>query len=148
MTPAPEPLRGSSEGKGSNADTEGASEGRGSSSEVDDTVEPKLESPSPDNDSDVPEASSDSDDPDASDDSTARSKMLRGRIIQFDQQGYSIRHSNEYHIPTGNLLYISTNDSDGHVVEVVNSNAGMAQVKLVEGRFAGRSSIINIGVMR
>ena len=74
--------------------------------------------------------------------------MLRGRITLFSQQGYSMRHSSNYHIPTGNRLYISTNDHDGHVVQVVNSNAGMTQVKYVEGHFTGRTSAVRIGVMR
>ena len=151
--PTPDAIKGSSEGEGTD-ETEGVSEGEGASSDDDDNVEPALESPSPDEDSEGDngdENESGSEEPEASDesdDSTARSNMLRGRITQFDHDGYSIQHSNQFHIPTGNLLYISTNANDGHVVEVINSNAGMAQVKYVEGRFAGRSSAVDIGVMR
>ena len=134
----PSKIHGSKEGKGS-AEEEGVSEGKGAGSDMDDSIEPKLESPAPDD--------SEAED-DEADSSAQRSKMLRGRVTEFTQQGYSIRHNNSYHIPAGNLLYISTNSDDGHVVEVVSSNAGMAQVKVVEGRFAGRTSAVNIGVMR
>ena len=154
--PTPKPLDdGAVEGKGS-AESEGTSEGEGTGSGVDDSIEPlsldgsnendgQNKQPSPDNDE---SESSDSGDADSDDATAARSRMLGGRITQFNQQGYSIRHSSQYHIPTGNLLYISTNTDDGHIVEVVNSNAGMAQVKFVDGRFTGRTSSIRIGVMR
>ena len=153
--PTPEPIKGTSENKG-NVEPEGESEGAGRNSEDDDIVEPVLEGPSPesdgenagDGDSDSDGGSDSGDKAEPSDDATARSNMLRGHVTQFNQQGYSIRYSSDFHIPPGNLLYISTNADDGHVVEVVNSNAGMAQVKLVEGYFTGDSSAINIGVMR
>ena len=155
--PTPEPIKGTSEDKG-NVESEGVSEGEGGGSDDDDSVEPELESPSSDSDdsddsdfdgSNDNDSDSDSgDEAKSSDDATAQLNMLRGHITQFSQQGYSIRHSGDYHIPAGNLLYISTNANDGHIVEVVNSNAGMAQVKLVEGNFTGDSSAINIGVMR
>ena len=48
--PTPDAIKGSSEGEGTD-ETEGVSEGEGASSDDDDTVEPALESPSPDDDS-------------------------------------------------------------------------------------------------
>lgn len=77
------------------------------------------------------------------------SKMLRGRVSRFLNDGYEIQYSKQFEIPTGNLLYIATGaSSDAHVVEVVASSPGNAVVKVVEGRFAGRTSSIQIGVMR
>ena len=157
----PEPLKGGSEGT-TESEAEGSSEGEGegAGSDMDDSLEPKLEKPSSDGENDsaagskIQEAGNSSEpklenpSPDSENDSAGGSKMLRGRITLFSQQGYSMRHSSNYHIPTGNRLYISTNDHDGHVVQVVNSNAGMTQVKYVEGHFTGRTSAVRIGVMR
>ncbi len=79
----------------------------------------------------------------------ADSNMLRGRVSRFLNDGYEIQYSSEFQIPTGNLLYIATGGgSNPHVAEVVSSSPGNAVVKLVEGRFAGRNSSIQIGVMR
>jgi hypothetical protein len=152
--PTPTKLDSSAEGKGADED-EGSSEGEGAEGEDSEGAvrfngsdEDNSTPPTPDDDSNVDGDDADDGTVSEDDETAADSKMLGGRVTQFVQQGYIIRHSKNYHIPTGNLLYVSTNNDDGHVVQVVNSNAGMAQVKFVEGRFAGRTSAVRIGVMR
>ena len=127
---------GSVDSSDSEANADGANEVEEMNNDSNDSSELKLEKPSPDTDMETDT------------DSSVGSKMLRGHITQFNGQGYSIRYSGNYHFPAGNLLYIATNNNDGHVVQVIDSNAGMAEVKYVEGRFAGRTSAIRIGVMR
>ena len=144
----PEPVvdQGTSETDGAEEEEEGVSEGDGF----------------PEGDPDLEEVDGleeeATDDEPAEDDSQAfnlsshvvkpGTKMLRGRVKKFMTNGYEIQHSTQYHIPAGNRLYIATGGDDAHVVEVVSSNAGSATVKVVDGRFAAKTSSVSIGVMR
>lgn len=131
--PEPEVDRGTSESDGADDEEEGVSEGDGLP-EIDGAYENDDEEPTDDEGSVYF--------------LKPGTKMLRGRVKQFMTNGYEIQHSNQYHIPAGNLLYIATGGDKAHVVEVLSSNAGSAKVKVVEGRFAAKTSSVSIGVMR
>jgi hypothetical protein len=150
--------KGVSEGKGGEDDQQGVSEGSG----VDEPMnllntesDEDAGGPEPDEvDPEVPDA--DSDDSvegdalfysPASQFQGAKSSMLRGRVSRYINAGYEIQYSSEFQIPAGNLLYIET-DRNAHTVEVVSSSPGFAAVKQVDGRFAGKTSSIRIGIMR
>lgn len=151
--PDRKPRQGNSEGEGQSEQGSGISEG-----ESDQFEEPEVDEdmalPGPDDEDEATDAEETSESfllngkvqPNRV--QQAAAKMLRGRVIKFLAGGYEIQHSQQYQLPQGSLLYINTGGNDAHVAQVINSNAGSATVKIVDGRYAARTSNVQIGVMR
>lgn len=151
--PDRKPRQGNSEGEGESEEDQGISEGEGDEIEEPE-VDEDLGTPGPDDDEDSTDATQGNNafllnaNVQPNNAPQAKTKMLRGRVSKFLTEGYEIQHSSQYHIPQGSLLYINTGGNDAHVAEVINSNAGSATVKVVDGRYAARTSTVHIGVMR
>ena len=159
--PDVDPDPSSTESDGGDDEEEGTSEGSGEEFPELPTEDPDTEAENPP-EPDAEPAGDENTDAESSDEETlflstgisqkTRSidpKMLRGRVSRFRNDGYEIQYSSQFEIPSGNLLYIATGGGTGsHIAEVVASSPGSAVVKVVEGRFAARSSSIQIGVLR
>ena len=146
--PDVEPNQGSSE---SQAGTEEGGTSEGNADELD----PPLpeESPSEDTEAEVEEEAGEKIEGLLQTDQSfeiklSQERMLRGRVSRFLEGGYEITYSTQFQIPSGNRVYVTGNGGNGHVAEVLSSSPGKATVKVIQGRFASRSSTVQIGVMR
>jgi hypothetical protein len=75
-------------------------------------------------------------------------QLLDAKIVEFVRDGYVIELSNDYLIPQGYQLYILGQNGQSNTVEIVESNQGIARVKIVDGLNQIRTPYIQFGIIQ
>ena len=75
--------------------------------------------------------------------------LMNARIAKFYPNGFLIEFGEDYHIPVGRQLLVQLTDGRTHIVNIIKSEVGYAQVSPIEGKlFNIPSTQLSVGVIQ